>query len=546
MTREYPPYAFGNRLLVETALDLADSDPGRIYAAIPKTNNLAADGFRDVTFQDVKRMTMWLAGWIEEAWGKSSDHGTIAYLGVPDLRPPLVFFAAAMSGYKASCSRARYLNPAATNASLFEQTKCSKIIYGAEVKPLVDQLCQLTGAFALQMPSLDELLATEPREYTYSRKNFEDAKNDPILVLHSSGSTGLPKPIVMTNGTFAALDNEKTLPGVEGRTKRDYSIWDFEGGGKFFTPMPFFHLSGFLTLVINPVFTEASTPVIGLPGAPPDSALLKEVLKQQKIRAMYIHPSMAEQLLAEPDGIEYFRGIDFVCYTGSPFSPSAGQQLVQVTDLVPLYGSTEAFQTPQLVPDKEDWAYMEWNPHFKHEMQLAEDGLYEMVLFADASTEKRSALNHNCPGVSEWRTRDLFQAHPSKPNLWQYYGRRDDVIVLWDSHKFNPIQSELIIGACKSLSGVLIIGKGRRQLALILEARADYGGDDQALIDEVWPLVEQVNAKNPQNNQIDRSKILVIPPATFVRAGKGTVIRKLSEQKLQTQIDELYAQGRKA
>ncbi|KUI73725.1 Long-chain-fatty-acid--CoA ligase [Cytospora mali] len=539
MTREYPPYAVGNRLLVETALDLAESDPDRIYAAIPKTHDLAADGFRDVTFGDVKRMTTWLAGWIEEAWGKSSDHGTIAYLGVPDLRPSLIFFAAVMNGYKYFPPSPR--NAATVNAGLLEQTKCSKIIYGAEVKPLADQLCALTGASALQVPSMDDLIAAEPREYTYSRKNFEDAKNDQILVLHSSGSTGLPKPIVMTNGTFAALDNEKTLPSVEGRTKRDYSIWDFEGGGKFFTPMPHFHLSGFLSLVINPVFTEASTPVIGPPGVAPIGALLKEVLKQQKIRAMYIVPFMAEQLLSETDGIDHFRGIDFVCYTGSPFSPSAGQQLVQVTDLIPLYGSTEAFQVPQLVPAKEDWAYMEWNPHFKHEMQLAEDGLYEMVLFADASTEKRSALNHNCPGVSEWRTRDLFRAHPSKPSLWQYYGRRDDIIVLWDGYKFNPIQPELAIGASKSLSGVLIIGKGRRGPALILEAKADHGGDDEALINEVWPLVEQTNAQSSQNYHIARSKILVVPPGTFVRAGKGTVIRKLSEQKLQKQIDELYA-----
>lgn len=102
MPRNYPPYAFGNRLLVETVLELADSQPNRIYATIPKTNNLADDGFRDITFKDVKRITARLAIWIEEAWGKSLDHGTIAFIGVSDLRPALVFFAAVMNGYKAS------------------------------------------------------------------------------------------------------------------------------------------------------------------------------------------------------------------------------------------------------------------------------------------------------------------------------------------------------------------------------------------------------------------------------------------------------------
>jgi len=345
----------------------------------------------------------------------------------------------------------------------------------------------------------------------------------------------------MTNGTFAVLDNERFLPTVDGRVKRDFSIWDFEGGGKFFTIFPYFHLAGFLSLVVNPVFTEASSPVIGPALAPPTGALMKEVLKYQKVKALYIPPSIAEQLLAEPDGLDYFKQLDFICYTGGPFSPNAGQKLVQVTDLVPLYGSTEAFQTPQLVPSKEDWAYMEWNPYFKHQMQPTEDGSYELVLFTDASTEKRSALNHNFPGTAEWRTRDLFKPHPSKPDLWQYYGRQDDIIVFSNGEKFNPVPTELMIGGNKLLSGVLVIGQGRTQASLFLEPKPGHEQDSETLVEDVWPSVDRANALAPAQGQITRSKIHVVPPATFVRAGKGTVIRKLSEQKLQEEVDELYS-----
>ena len=344
----------------------------------------------------------------------------------------------------------------------------------------------------------------------------------------------------MTNGTFAVLDSERLLPTVPGRVRRDFSIWDFQDRGKFFTVFPYFHLAGFLSLVVNPVFTEASSPVIGPALALPSGALMKEVLKHQKVEALYIPPSVAEQLLAEPDGLDYFRPLDFICYTGGPFSPDAGRKLVQVTSLVPLYGSTEAFQVPQLVPSKEDWAYMEWNPHFKHEMQLAEDGAYELVLFTDASTEKRSALNHNFPGTPEWRTRDLFKPHPSKPNLWQYYGRRDDIIVFSNSEKFNPVPTELMIGGNKLLSGVLVIGQGRTQASLLLEPKAGNEQDSERLINEVWPLVDRANALAPAQGRITRSQVSVVPPGAFVRAGKGTVIRKLSEKKLQAEVDKLY------
>jgi hypothetical protein len=83
---------------------------------------------------------------------------------------------------------------------------------------------------------------------------------------------------------------------------------------------------------------------------PPSGALLKEVMKHQQIRALYLPPSIAEQLLSEPNGIDFFKGLDFLCYTGGPFSSNAGRLLSTVTELCPLYGSTEAFQVPQLAP----------------------------------------------------------------------------------------------------------------------------------------------------------------------------------------------------
>ena len=107
-------------------------------------------------------------------------------------------------------------------------------------------------------------------------------------------------------------------------------------------------------LQVNPTFTEASSPVLGPALMPPSGQLLKQIMKSQQLRAIYIPPSIAEQLLQEPGSLDLFKKLDFLCYTGAPFSQCAGQQLVEVTTLVSLYGSTEAFQVPQLVPSNED------------------------------------------------------------------------------------------------------------------------------------------------------------------------------------------------
>ena len=54
---------------------------------------------------------------------------------------------------------------------------------------------------------------------------------------------GIPKPITMTHGTFATIDNDRNMPVVEGRRNADATIWDFIGDGRFYSPFPPSHVS---------------------------------------------------------------------------------------------------------------------------------------------------------------------------------------------------------------------------------------------------------------------------------------------------------------
>ena len=54
---------------------------------------------------------------------------------------------------------------------------------------------------------------------------------------------GIPKPITMTHGTFATIDNDRNMPVVEDRRNADATIWDFSGDGRFFSPFPPSHVS---------------------------------------------------------------------------------------------------------------------------------------------------------------------------------------------------------------------------------------------------------------------------------------------------------------
>lgn len=103
----------------------------------------------------------------------------------------------------------------------------------------------------------------------------------------------------------------------------------------------------------------------------PDGNLLKHVLRQQKIRALALVPAVAEQLLNEPNGADFFRNVDYLCHGGAPMNPVVGNRLSKITTLVSPFGATEIFSQPELVVAPEDWQWHEFNPYMKHEMQVS-------------------------------------------------------------------------------------------------------------------------------------------------------------------------------
>lgn len=304
-------------------------------------------------------------------------------------------------------------------------------------------------------------------------------------------------------------------------------------------------------LPVNPVFTEASSPVLGPPLIPPSGHLLKEIIKDQFIRALYVPPLITEELLQEPGGIDFFRGLDLLCYADGQFSNSAEKRLAEVTELCRLYSTPETFHIPQLAPkSKEDRPYIEWNPSIPLEMQPHEEGTFELVLFTDPSTEFISALNHNLPGIAEWRTKQLFKPHPTKSKLWRFHGLRDDTILLSIGERFDPTPLETMIQFHDLLCGALVMGNGRPQTALIIEQKPSINIQESwvSLPGIIWPLVEQANLLLPPGSgaRIERSKILVTSDMgkPFIRTRKGNVVRKLNEMRYETELDSLYLVGR--
>ncbi|KAI9874581.1 MAG: hypothetical protein M1830_009591 [Pleopsidium flavum] len=546
MMKGHAESPYGARLLPQVADEIAKFDPYRIYASVPHSADVT-EGFREVNFLELAHAVNHIAWWLHQEFGRSNDFETLAYMGISDTRYTVIFLAAVKCGYKRT-ELTRYVkllvpsirNSLSMNKSLLEETKCTKFFFSSEMAHKVHKLQDgKTNVHCYLLPTFGEMLDGHTEHYPYE-ESFAEAQWDPVLVCHTSGSTGAPKPIVLNHGLFSVLDNHRNIPKIQGRKNQDYSLFNFEGGGRFYSSYPPFHSAGFVAISVLPIIYTA-TVVLGPPDRPASGQLISQIMHQYDIRAIFCAPALLEQLLNEPKGLEQAKRLDFVLYTGGPLSPSAGDQLSRVSDICQLYGQTETGVIPALVPLRENWSYFEWHPTYENTMELISEDVYEMVIHRDPSLAWIRGICHTFPDVEEWRTRDLFKPHPSNPNLWRFHGRTDDILVLSNGEKFNPVPMESIIQGHESVSGALIVGQGRFQAALLVEPR-HHGSTDESFIDEIWPSVEHANVEGPGHAKILRSKIVVTSPEKpFSRAGKGTVVRGATTKLYAGEIESLYA-----
>lgn len=207
-------------------------------------------------------------------------------------------------------------------------------------------------------------------------------------------------------------------------------------------------------------------------------------------------------------------------------------------------GTTESGGPTVLRPDKEDWEYLFPHPAYS-DVQIFEpvmDGVFEFVYREDGKQKPPLMYTYTQPaGTKEYRTKDLFTPHPTKPGLWKFYGRRDDVIVLSSGIKINPLPVELAVAGCAGVSGALVVGQGRWRTGLLIEPVEKMGHEqNRVLLGRVWDVVEKCNEGLEEGARLSKNMMAVVEPGSFLRAAKGTVVKKATSDRLVVQIEILY------
>jgi long-subunit acyl-CoA synthetase (AMP-forming) len=88
------------------------------------------------------------------------------------------------------------------------------------------------------VPSLEALLALGEVKHYKFEKSFDEAKWDPFVILHTSGSTGLPKPVSLVHGWTTSLDMMHKLRRLDGQAP----LFNFLANKRLYVALPPFHI----------------------------------------------------------------------------------------------------------------------------------------------------------------------------------------------------------------------------------------------------------------------------------------------------------------
>ncbi|KAH8810616.1 hypothetical protein F5884DRAFT_257643 [Xylogone sp. PMI_703] len=526
------------RVLIPHAIDdLGRDEPDRILYEFPRHNDLT-QGFQSVSAGVFANAINRAAWYLEDSLGKGVNFETLGYIGPGDLRYLILTVAAIKAGYKMLFTSPR--NSLEGEIAVIEAAGCKTWLVPSKGSN-INRVLAVHPLKTLELPDLDHFLDREPVPHYLYNKTWDVGRHEPCWVLHTSGSTGHPKPIVRNLASVSCFGANLLCQPIDGRPliMKPY----FET--RVYITFPLFHAAGLNNSLLWPLF-YGCTMVVG-PELPVTIEVMKDVLRHAKPDGVFAAPSLLEDIALDEEFLNMLEDIKVIAFAGGPLSQQAGDIICKRTTLILSMGTTESGWHISVELDREDWNNIRFHPNTGFELQEVSPGLYELVAIRRPELERWQMIFETFPDAQEYHFKDLFAKHPTKKDLWHYQGRIDNIIVLSNGEKFNPTSMETQISGHPIVDSLIVAGQGRFQISLLVEPVRNAENakkSNEEIITELWPTIEEANREAPSHAKLLRSHILVASPSKpFLRASKGTVRKVPTLQLYQDELDRLYAQA---
>lgn len=519
---------------------LAISKSDSTYIEHPRTATNLLDGFQRVTYRDFANAINGIANWFHDTIGCPKEIETVAYIGPNDLRYTAIVLGAVKAGYVVLMLSPR--NSIAAQLALCASANCTKIISPDPIPQVVTEILRAGILQHLTLPGLEDLLDVEHPHFVYG-KTYQQAKDEPLVVVHTSGSTGIPKKLIMTHEYVARNIQMHSTEAPQGFISQN-SLFH---GKRVINMMPPFHGAGLVSHLFNGI--AFGTVYIDPPPAGISTAnTVAEMLRYTTAEAALVTPSLIRELSQDAELLEdVAKQLKLIMFCGGDLPQAIGDIVSSKTLLRCQYGASEIGIVPQILPADHrnaDWKYICFPTCFGFEYQPVSDGLSELVVVRNAALEKTQSSFTMFPDDLEYRSRDLFKPHPSIPEYWAWAARADDIIVFLNGEKTNPTSFEQhVVAQNDDVSAALIVGAQKLQAALLVESSKELltTKAEAAFIECIWPSIEEANEMTPAHARIEKAMILPLDVHhPMLRAGKGTIQRAGTSLKFADKIEQLY------
>lgn len=370
--------------------------------------------------------------WQTELEGAPS---VIGLLGPSNFEYIITMFALSRLGYTVLILSSRL--PTHSYEALLEETQCTTLVISSDSTPAVDQIRQKRRIESLSFISNDEFEMGRPIGRKRSAERRESSlKHNTAFIMHSSGSTGLPKCIYLTHA--ACLHNFSMGHPLE-----------------CFLTLPLYHMHGHLSLYR--AIYQRKTCFLYNASLPLTGTSLIAALEAVDPELLLTVPYVLKLLSESQSGIGALRHCKMVSFAGSACPDELGDHLSACgVTLVSTFGLYVFNSNPVLGPrtdsirseagavlrsdrrgDHEPWNYLRIIPSVKPYiwMKSVGGGVCELVIL-DGLKSKITSNSNDPP--SSYHTKDLFVAHKNISGSWKYVGRLDDRVTLVKGEKVLP------------------------------------------------------------------------------------------------------------
>lgn len=480
--------------------------------------------FVDYTGADLERLTRLAATKYAEAFAKlnlSGPSNTVAIVGISSLEYYITFLALQRLGLTSMFISPRLADQGFEH--LLRTTHCNAVVASGSALESMERVRKTSGLPLAIFPMVDMAFLSNPASSEQTVLTLPAVEDGDLqgFIIHSGGTTGLPKPVPLRSKAWLLQ-----AASIAGRMPRVDTL----------STLPLFHSFGLATL-LRCLVNGKRLSILNA-ARPITASTILTSLDATASHALVTVPYILKFITEAAGGIERLGTLAQVIAAGSAIPDELGDRLAGAgANIFHLYGQTESGALMEASSDQWNWVVPlpDAAPFLKFE-PVAEN-LFHLVVLPGL---KAKVLSDRPDG--SYATKDLFQRHPTDTHKWKFVARQDDIIVLVNGEKADPIPLEEAVGANPNVRAAVAFGAQRDSLGMIVVASDRAAGlSKEEIVSSILPDLQLGNSRVPAYARISSEAIVVKEAGThFPCTDKATVIRSLFIKQFAPDIEVYY------